>query len=376
MADKPKNSVFQPKRTTAGSGFSIWERETWFHEVDAVVVGAGLVGMGCALQLRRKHPDWNIVLMDQHPMGGASTRNAGFACFGSVSELLDDWDTLGERAVVDLVDMRWQGLALLRDTLGDAAMGYQASGSVEAFTDAGLFQRCVSQMDRVNEALTPVFGEAPFKLASDPSGLVDVCGAIESPLEGALDTGQTIDAFRQKLRDEGIRVVLGLSLEGLRRESEGWTLETPMGSFLSPRVALATNALSRRWLDVDVHPVANHVLVTQPLPELTLRQTLHHDRGYVYARPVHGRLMIGGGRHWACTDETATLERLLGWARRHVAGAEQSAIDHHWTGHLGIGENRWPVVKQVEDGLWCAVRMGGMGVAIGCAMGKKLADMM
>ena len=56
--------------------------------------------------------------------------------------------------------------------------------------------------------------------------------------------------------------------------------------------------------------------------------------------------------------------------------AEQAAIDHHWTGHLGIGENRWPVVKQVEDGLWCAVRMGGMGVAIGCAMGKKLADMM
>ena len=144
MADKPKNSVFQPKRTTAGPGFSIWERETWFREVDAVVVGAGLVGMGCALQLQRKHPNWNIVVMDQHPMGGASTRNAGFACFGSLSELLDDWDTLGERAVVDLVDMRWQGLALLRDTLGDAAMGYQASGSIEAFTDAGLFQRCVS----------------------------------------------------------------------------------------------------------------------------------------------------------------------------------------------------------------------------------------
>ena len=39
MADKPKNSVFQPKRTTAGPGFSIWERETWFREVDAVVVG-------------------------------------------------------------------------------------------------------------------------------------------------------------------------------------------------------------------------------------------------------------------------------------------------------------------------------------------------
>lgn len=70
---------------------SYWERKTYFSNVDFTVVGAGIVGLNCALKLREKYPKSSIAVLERGLLPkGASTKNAGFACFGSVSELLDD----------------------------------------------------------------------------------------------------------------------------------------------------------------------------------------------------------------------------------------------------------------------------------------------
>ena len=48
---------------------------------------------------------------------GASTKNAGFACFGSLSEIIDDLKSHSEEEVIQLVKKRVDGLQLLRETL-------------------------------------------------------------------------------------------------------------------------------------------------------------------------------------------------------------------------------------------------------------------
>ena len=69
-----------------------------------MVVGAGFVGLSAALECRQKFPDASITIVEISPLcGGGSTKNAGFACFGSPSELLDDWETLGPEKTVELV---------------------------------------------------------------------------------------------------------------------------------------------------------------------------------------------------------------------------------------------------------------------------------
>lgn len=341
------------------------------------MVGAGIVGMSTALALNDLHPDWRILVMDRSPFGGGSTRNAGFACFGSPSELLEDWRTLGSTTTLDLVRMRWEGLASLRAALGDEAIGFKPCGSVEAFTDESMYESCATTLPELNEGLADLFGQAPFSLSTPTRhGLCNLVGAIASPLEGAISTDLLILAMRRQLEDRGIATLLGLELQGVEQKSSGWLLHTAGGSFHSPRVALATNAFSRQWLDLDVQPIDNHVVVTQALPGLRMTQTLHHDRGYVYARPVGDRILIGGGRQWNLEGAEATQDALINWARRHIEGAEDASIGQAWTGQLGIGSNRWPIVEQVDEGLWCAVRMGGMGVAIGHGIGKKLAGMM
>ena len=36
--------------------FSYWENKTWLSNIDFVIVGSGIVGLNCALELRSKHP--------------------------------------------------------------------------------------------------------------------------------------------------------------------------------------------------------------------------------------------------------------------------------------------------------------------------------
>ncbi len=40
-----------------------------------------------------------------------------------------------------------------------------------------------------------------------------------------------------------------------------------------------------------------------------------------------------------------------------------------------MGEQKNPVIKKVSKNVFCGVRLGGMGVAIGSLVGKELADL-
>ena len=70
---------------------SYWERKTWFTNVDYTIVGSGIVGLHAALRLRQHFPESKILILEKGMLPeGASTKNAGFACFGSISEIMDD----------------------------------------------------------------------------------------------------------------------------------------------------------------------------------------------------------------------------------------------------------------------------------------------
>ena len=107
---------------------SYWERETLRH-FDLIVVGGGIVGHSTALFYAESHPDARIAILERGLFPeGASTKNAGFACFGSIAELEHDLESLGAERTVELVLKRFSGLQLLRQTLGDQAIDYREVG--------------------------------------------------------------------------------------------------------------------------------------------------------------------------------------------------------------------------------------------------------
>ena len=108
--------------------FSYWENKTWLSNIDFVIVGSGIVGLNCALELRLKHPKSKIVVLEKGLVPyGASTRNAGFACFGSLTEILSDLDSHSSLEVYELIKKRVSGLRRLRNLLGDKQISHKSS---------------------------------------------------------------------------------------------------------------------------------------------------------------------------------------------------------------------------------------------------------
>ena len=75
---------------------SVWEKETFFAPQDIIIAGSGFVGLWSAFYLKKRNPKLKITILDKGLIPtGASTRNAGCACFGSLTELLADEQSMG-----------------------------------------------------------------------------------------------------------------------------------------------------------------------------------------------------------------------------------------------------------------------------------------
>ncbi|MDX1363409.1 MAG: FAD-dependent oxidoreductase, partial [Arenibacter latericius] len=54
--------------------FSYWEYNTWLANIDFTVVGSGIVGLNCALQLKNRFPKAKILVIEKGILPqGAST---------------------------------------------------------------------------------------------------------------------------------------------------------------------------------------------------------------------------------------------------------------------------------------------------------------
>ena len=159
-----QKSVHRPSHVE----WSYWERELGWDQTltsylaykpleinyDFVVVGAGFTGLSAAYHLAKIHPTAKIALIDRHlPPLGASTRNAGFACIGTIGEFIADSQLERPKLVLDRMHERWQGLSLLRSILGDVATGFEPLGGHELFTDEAELERVLTHLARRNTAL-------------------------------------------------------------------------------------------------------------------------------------------------------------------------------------------------------------------------------
>ncbi len=114
---------------------SVWEKESFFAPADIVIAGSGLAGLWSAYYLKKKSPSLRITIVERGLIPtGASTRNAGFACFGSLTELVADARQMGEDNMLELVEMRYKGIKRIRKTFGNAEIDYEKHGGYELFT--------------------------------------------------------------------------------------------------------------------------------------------------------------------------------------------------------------------------------------------------
>ena len=67
------------------------------------------------------------------------------------------------------------------------------------------------------------------------------------------------------------------------------------------------------------------------------------------------------------------LERFLGEV---ILPGRFYTIEHRWSGIMAMGSEKMPIIKAVNEHVFCAVRMSGMGVALAPIVGEKVAALM
>jgi gamma-glutamylputrescine oxidase len=373
---------------------SIWEKESFYAPQDIVIVGSGFVGLWSAFYLKKKKPKLRITIIDRGLIPtGASTRNAGFACFGSLSEVVYDGQTMGTDKMLQLVEMRYRGLERIRKYFGDD-IDFDLCGGYELYdhSDKISTERLRENISYINTIFKPVTNtKKTYKLVDEKIinfGFGNTKHLVKNNLEGYLHSGKLVKALLNKVQGMGVQVFNQTELLSFEKNAEGINLKTNQPISLSTsQLLLCTNAFTKSLLpEIDIVPARGQVLLTSPIEDLSWKGTFHSDEGFYYFRNLGNRVLLGGARNKAFEEEKTVdlntsgliqseLERYLDEVvlpgRRN-----QYTIENRWAGIMAMGSEKMPIVNELAPNIFCAVRMSGMGVALAPVVARQITDMM
>jgi glycine/D-amino acid oxidase-like deaminating enzyme len=362
---------------------------------DVVIVGGGLTGLNCAIELGRGGA--RPVVLDAEPLGfGASTRNGGGVSGGNnVGKGLSG--AKGRQSPEEVKD--W-----LRAIMGDASEGlsyiesliqreriechYERTGRFVGAWTPKHYDGMAAKIDALNEFAGADASMLPRErqreeMASDyyyGGMVVNRTGKIHPALyhRGLMAVAQRYGA-----------TLLGSTRAGaLTRVSDGWRVETSRGPIVAREVVIATNGytgslapdLRRRLI-----PVASHIIATEEIdPDLARsliprQRTLADSRRILcYYRLSHDnrRVIFGGRARFTQVTPEVSAPILHSMMLARWPQLKGTRVTHAWTGNVAFAFDYLPHMGMTPKGLHYAMACNGAGVAmlsyLGAELGKKL----
>lgn len=371
--------------------FSFWEKDILAKNRDFIIIGAGLVGLSTAISIKEKYSDASILVLDRAAIPyGASTRNAGFACFGSLSEIIDDLNTLSTVDVEQLIYRRWHGLRTLRERIGDDVLNYKEYGGFEVFSaqQSVNYALCMDRLEEINDLIfRSISVPHCFKIKDNPFGLNCHGSLVYNQYEGQIHPVMMMRRLQRLVLGHGVEIQYGVNIASYEANSLGEVdlySEIDSLQFNASKLIITTNAFTSSLVqNLDLNPGRNQVMITKPIENLKIKGCFHYDKGYVYFRNYEGRLLIGGGRNMASEKENTAGFGLTDQIRDYLRSLLADIImpntpyeeDMWWSGIIATGNNKKPIVKEISENVFVGVRLGGMGVAIGSLIGQELAEL-
>ena len=370
---------------------SFWEKNS-FLNWDCIIIGSGLVGLSTACSIKERYPEKEVLILEKGIFPtGASTKNAGFACFGSLSEILSDIKMNGEQMTVELIEKRWKGIQRLRQRLGDENIGYLNYGGSEL-----VFERnydMLEKMEYVNGLLKGIFNDTVFQKRDD---LIDEFGfsreyvksMVFSPFESQLDTGKMMRSYIKYAGSLGITIINGCEVKHFEQgddEAEVMTMHNILNQevvFKTKELIICTNAFTKYIVPgASFQPGRGQVLVTEPIPGLKFKGVFHFDEGYYYFRNYGDRVIFGGARNMALEQEAtdrfehnhSILMHLKWILDTIILPGQDYGIEDAWTGIMAFSETKLPVVEK-HGNVSMIMSCNGMGVALSGLMGEEVAN--
>ncbi len=388
---------------------SVWEQSTYFAPKDLVIVGCGFVGLWTAYEAIQKNPKLNITILERGVItSGASTRNAGFSCFGSVSELMYDVQLMGEAAMLETVKMRYDGLQRIQKVFKAKEIDYNQWGGYELFEgkksknssndlyDISKLENDIAYLNKIlapalktpkkNGKFLPIYTNASKEIKK--LGFQGIEALAFNQMEGQLNSAKLLLALQKAVQAKGVQILFSTEVKKFKSHKKGVTITTNLDAPLETKqFIICTNGFAKQLIpDLDVVPARGQVFVTEPIKNLKFKGCFHFDEGYYYFRNLGNRLLLGGARNadfknekTYSLDTSDTIQKVLEkfmMERILPKGSKKPKIELRWSGTMGMGKIKKPIIEQLQPNVYCAVRMSGMGVAIAPIVAQKALKLM
>lgn len=367
---------------------------------DAVIVGAGIIGLACALELARD--GLRTVVLEQHSAVGMGTSRSGQGGVG-IGFGLDDWG------------LEWHRLAM-QSYAEFAATGvdisYRRRGGLIVASSEGAVAECRAGADRLAAfGLDAEFLDAQELRAAEPALAESVLGAVRVGEFGELSPLRVVATLADLCREAGVEILVdALVTDIATRNGAVSAVTTRHGAISTPLLCIACGRWSREvgnmaGIDIPVWPLKGHLLVSEPLPANLLRHYISsaeygeavldesHDHltqagpppssraqvaTVLQAMPT-GPVLIGSSREFAGLDERpnpATMDMIARKAIALVPALAEAAIVRAFVGFRPWTPDGHPLIGPVANvpGLFLATGHGGDGTTGALLTGRILAD--
>ena len=363
------------------------------RDFDFAVVGAGIVGLSCALAAARRGLKTVVIERNLHAQG-ASVRN-----FGLVTVTGQDRDTVWNRARRSR--QVWQevaapaGIPIIGRGLWVAARRAESAAVLEAFLHSGMAEGC--------ELLTPAEARRRWPELRAP-GLQAV---LLSPHELRVESREAIPALSSWLASaHGVEFRFGTAVHAV----DPPRLDTSRGPVHARRVAVCPGddlvslfperlaALGRCRLQMLRLESPGFALPATVMSDLSLvryggfanlpeaaallrrleaeqREYLGHGIHLIIAPAADGSLVVGDSHHDADRVGPFADERvyaLLLDEFRAVTGHEPPAVRERWSGTYAVAADRAVLLDAPAPAVRVAVVTSGVGASTGFAIGEEV----
>lgn len=394
---------------------------------DVVIVGAGVIGLSCALSL--VETGRSVRVIDAGRIGGGSSHgNCGtitpshappLAAPGMVATALRmmltpdaplyiqprvdptlwrwllrfaarcnvrDWDTSARAKSALLNDSR----ARLAHWVHDYALAceFVESGEDYVYRDAGAFahgQRDIDLLRSLGVSVEVIEGEA--YAVQEPAVKPGMAGAIRFSGDAALRPDRYVAELARAVRERGGAVVEHCTMKSVASEREGVIVETVQGHLRARDVVIASGAWSPRladaigqpWLRRAMQPGKGYSITYSP-PALVPKRPLVLRERSVCVTAWGSGFRLGSTMEFSGFDDTLNTRRLAALergAREYLHEPVGPEVRERWFGWRPMSCDDIPIIGRApgRDHLWLATGHGMMGVGMSAGTGQLLADL-
>jgi len=345
------------------------------HSVDAIVLGAGIVGCACAYECAQA--GLRIAIIEPGVVGGAATA----AGMGHVV-VMDD--SPAQLALTRYSRSRWIDLFPQLPS----QVEYEPRGTVWVAADA-------EEMDEVHAkkatyaaaGVDSVVLDAGALALAEPNLRSDLAGGLLVPEDAVVYPPAAASFFLHEAIRMGAVLLRGHAAVGM---GNGSVSLSNGARYVAPHIVVATGNDMRLLPWVKMQRRKGHLLITDRYPgfvrhqlvELGYLKSAHKSMEDSVAFNIQprqtGQLLIGSSRQFGnedCGIEDNILRRMLDRACEYMPGLAKISGIRAWTGFRAATPDKLPLIGPTEDAsVFLAVGFEGLGITNAPGAARLIVD--